>query len=115
MGEEGRREPFGLLYRREIVSVAAAVKPSAAVLYAVLVTARNAQTGETPPLGIDLLARQASQTRRTVFRGIAELESAGLLARRPHGKRVVFGFPLAANGDGCDTETVPCSSPRTKE
>lgn len=109
-----KREAFGLLFQREFDRVASSVLPSACVLYCALVSLRNARTCETAPTGIGLLAQKTHQTRRTVFRGLNELEGCGFITKRKDGKRLVFGFPLIAKGDTHDTQTVTPMTPRTK-
>lgn len=110
----GKGEAFGLLYQREFDRVASSVLPSACVLYCALVSLRNAQTCETSPTGIALLAQKTHQTRRTVFRGLSELEEKGFITKRNEGKRLVFGFPLITNGDIHDTQKVTPMTPRTE-
>lgn len=110
----GKGDAFGLLFQREFDRVASSVLPSACVLYCALVSLRNAKTCETAPTGIGLLAQKTHQTRRTVFRGLNELEESGFITKRKDGKRLVFGFPIVAKGDTRDTQTVTPMTPRTK-
>lgn len=94
MAGDARSDGWGKLYQFEVDAVCARVNASAATVYFALVSLRNAQMGETPPVGLALIASKTNQGPRTVQRGLKSLVDAGLIERLGGGHRPRYRFPL---------------------
>lgn len=83
-----------MLFSNEFEAVCHACTSSEAVLYAALVTLRNARTMATPPVGVALLMEKTNMPRRTVFRCISRLIELRLIEKDKQGSRSIYRFPF---------------------
>lgn len=85
---------FCQLRQQELVSLASLTDCQMRV-YVSIATARNSRTLQTPPISYALIASVCGKSKETVRQRIRELVIAGAVTKTQHGKRFVYGFPMA--------------------